>query len=1105
MRLIRSPRPHTARRRFPLPASPRALLHTACALFAALCIAAVTAQAAHAAPTAIAEGTVQWGVKASWRAYIGEAGITVSGGVTRAADGGFSWPVTAGSYDADSRALELSLGGTVHFTAHDGLLDTTMTNGRLLIGSGAAEVRYDVRSKTMDGTWVTLTDAPIALLDAEAVTPQVADGTTSWTAIPTAITREGSEAFTYGAGTALDALSIRYAGPGGAPDWAERWTAPGTYAFGLAQSRELLPGTTWAPWIRESFVDESAGVVHAVGYPDATATGDHLFAVDLATGAVVADAGPVSGQRYAFDAAGHTVFIGGAGGTALKAYEWDAGSRSYAAQTLHTGVTGSSVVFDAATRTVALANANGSVYLATRGGDGSFTSRTVAVTGFNSMGAFALDGEGGGLFTLSRGTDRLMQLDLGQPTATASVVRGLSGATYSILAVSRAGEAWAAGLVGGQPRLQRLTRVAGAWAPSGDPLVLPGFVASLRPSPDGRRLFGVFPYGNAVHVIEDGRLRGTVTTDGPVNSNDNMLQVTPRADGTLFAVHPHKTLLRPTPVAVPWVVDRYGLDAVSPAVTTQPHSETVTLGAAEESKAVELTVAATGTPAPAVQWQSRVGGVGRFRDVPGATAATLRVDAARDGDGAEYRAVLSNVAGELATEPARLTVLWPPRISQQPRSVSVVEGEDALLKVMPLGNPHPAVTWQVRAGGFWQDLGADSGDVELSGEGGGFLTVKKTTLDQNGTRLRARVANARGVVFSDVVQLAVTPAGGGAVTFGSGTVDWGFAERWRCYVIGSIARGGIDPGEGVARVPGSAASGGLCPAGDARSEALRFPVRGGSWDPATGRLVVRLGGSVRFWGHAHHVPGDTRPQLDTTFSNLRVVAEGGRGALYADASGSTMENPLPVTRLGVELVTVDLAGAPPAPTGSGLAWSAIPTALTTAGAAVFGSYPAGEPFDPLSLSLVYGTPQPDPGPDPGPGEQPQPRTDPQPQPQPEPKPAARAKAATVTAVSGRQLVGARRTARLATVGCPAGRGRCALAAPARVQVVIAGKRHSALVLAPKTVKARGRAEVRIQLTRAAATRLRGRTATVRVRLVVRAGKTVTRRTVTVRIGVRSGG
>lgn len=1095
MRTFRRPRPGSARRRGVLPAAAGTVLRASIALLAALCAAVACAGSAHAAPTPIAEGAVDWGFKASWRTYIGEAGITPSGGVTRTLDGGFRWPVTGGSYDADTRATELTLGGSVHFTAHDGLLDSTLSNGRIVISAEATEIRFDIRSKTMEGARIELTDAPLAILDAESVTPVLDGGRTVWSAIPSTITQEGHDAFTYGVGSALDPLTIDYAGPGGKPDFAETWTAPGTYAYEISTSQSLLPGPTWSPWIRESFYDAEAGVVHAIGYPNAAATGDNLFAIDAATGAVLAIAGPVVGQRYAFDAERHTVFVGGAGGSEFRAYTFDPDADTYANELLMAGVTGSVVTFDAATDTAALANSNGFVVVASRDSGGALVTRRVDVV-LQYLSDFRLDGRGGALMTRSNRDERVLAIpDLSAATPEAVAVSGLTRQNYSTLALGRSDEAWLTGLVGGSPRLQRLVRDGSGWRASGAPAILPTYAAALTPAPGGSRLYGSFPYGNTIQVIEDGAVRGAITTDGPLQSNDNTLRVAPAADGSVAVIHPHRSLLRPSSVAVPWVLDRHVLDAVSPAISEQPQDATVALAEGVPSKPVELSFAATATPAAAVQWQVRTGGAGRFRDLDGRSSATLSLDAAREDNGSQYRAVLSNRAGEIATEPATVTVKWAPRISQQPQSVSVQEGEDALLKVMPVGNPQPHVTWQIRSGGFWRDLDPQNGDVEVSGEGGGFLTVKGTTLDQSGTRLRARIANDVGTVFSEAVTLTVVPAVSGPVTFGGGHVDWGVANRWRCYVTGTVARGAIEVAGGVERVPGTAATGALCPGAGAGSDALRFPVRGGSWDPATGRLEVRLGGSVRFWGHAHH--GTPAPQLDTTISNLRLTVAGGVGTLVADTTGATMENPLPVTRTGVELVSVDLTGIATQASADGLAWTAIPSALTAAGGAVFGQYPVGEPFDPISLSLRYGTPQVDDPPAGGGGGVTPPPVE---QPRADPPRTTTPRAAQVIAVAGLQRLDRTRAVRLATLTCPAGAGRCAVTAPKRVQVRIGGKAFRAVVLAPKTVVAGTRGALRLRLPRAAAQRLRGRGAVrVRVAVSLRRGKQVTRKTVSVRI------
>ncbi|KAA1379996.1 HtaA domain-containing protein [Aeromicrobium fastidiosum] len=96
---------------------------------------------------AVTDGTLTWGVKQSWRSYIGEAGITVSGGVTRTTDGAFTWPITTGTYDDATKALDLRLAGSVRFTAHEGALDMTISSPRLVISGDEPQLFATVVSK----------------------------------------------------------------------------------------------------------------------------------------------------------------------------------------------------------------------------------------------------------------------------------------------------------------------------------------------------------------------------------------------------------------------------------------------------------------------------------------------------------------------------------------------------------------------------------------------------------------------------------------------------------------------------------------------------------------------------------------------------------------------------------------------------------------------------------------------------------------------------------------------------------------------------------------------------------------------------------------------
>lgn len=92
---------------------------------------------------------------------------------------------------------------------------------------------------------------------------------------------------------------------------------------------------------------------------------------------------------------------------------------------------------------------------------------------------------------------------------------------------------------------------------------------------------------------------------------------------------------------------------VSPVVSASPASAKVEVGTQ-----VSFTAAATGTPAPTVQWQRADGGA--FEDLPGATSTTLTITTAAADDGASFRAVFTNAYGSATTDAATLTVNRPP-------------------------------------------------------------------------------------------------------------------------------------------------------------------------------------------------------------------------------------------------------------------------------------------------------------------------------------------------------------------------------------------------------------------------------------------------------------
>jgi hypothetical protein len=139
---------------------------------------------------------------------------------------------------------------------------------------------------------------------------------------------------------------------------------------------------------------------------------------------------------------------------------------------------------------------------------------------------------------------------------------------------------------------------------------------------------------------------------------------------------------------------------VSPSISQQPADQTVVAG-----HSATFTAAASGTPAPTVQWQVSTDGGTTWSPLTGETAPTLtlnNVTAAMNGD--KYKAVFTNAAGSVPTNLATLHVMASTTIAFEPaQSGSVVYGQDVTLTV--------TVTPNVAA------FGAPVGAVQLALDG----------------------------------------------------------------------------------------------------------------------------------------------------------------------------------------------------------------------------------------------------------------------------------------------------------------------------------------------------------------------------------------------------
>jgi hypothetical protein len=181
-----------------------------------------------------------------------------------------------------------------------------------------------------------------------------------------------------------------------------------------------------------------------------------------------------------------------------------------------------------------------------------------------------------------------------------------------------------------------------------------------------------------------------------------------------------------------------------PTVTRSPSSATVNAG-----QSVTFTAAASGNPAPTVQWQVSIDGGNTFSNISGATSTTLTLAATTASqNGYVYRAVFTNSVGSATTANATLTVRYAPLVSSNPTSQTVNAGQSVTFTASAAGSPAPTVQWQVSTNG-----GASFSNI--SGARSTTLTLTNTTASQNGYLYRAVFTNSLGSATTTAATLTV--------------------------------------------------------------------------------------------------------------------------------------------------------------------------------------------------------------------------------------------------------------------------------------------------------------------------------------------------------------
>jgi hypothetical protein len=137
---------------------------------------------------------------------------------------------------------------------------------------------------------------------------------------------------------------------------------------------------------------------------------------------------------------------------------------------------------------------------------------------------------------------------------------------------------------------------------------------------------------------------------------------------------------------------------IAPAITTQPTSTSGNAGAT-----VSFVAAASGSPAPSVQWEYSVNG-SPWASIPGATSTTYSFAVPAAAGGTQFEAVFTNVAGSATSSPAVLTVNVTPTVTTQPVGQVVAAGTSVSFSSTATGSPAPSVQWEYSAdnGATWQ-------------------------------------------------------------------------------------------------------------------------------------------------------------------------------------------------------------------------------------------------------------------------------------------------------------------------------------------------------------------------------------------------------------------
>lgn len=186
--------------------------------------------------------------------------------------------------------------------------------------------------------------------------------------------------------------------------------------------------------------------------------------------------------------------------------------------------------------------------------------------------------------------------------------------------------------------------------------------------------------------------------------------------------------------------------AAVPVITAQPVAPTGYPG-----EGLIVSIGVESDSAYAVTWQvyANFGGGQQWHGLATGDTAALYYPGSVP---LETRAEVTNADGTVYSNTFQPTLLdaVAPSITDQPESVTVVEGQDAIFTADASGPPSPSVQWYQRIGlGSW---------TEIAGATGRTYTRTAVPLSDDGLQIRALFENSAGGTYTVVANLTVEPA-----------------------------------------------------------------------------------------------------------------------------------------------------------------------------------------------------------------------------------------------------------------------------------------------------------------------------------------------------------